>query len=108
MRFFCLSVFLFLACSIHSICSLTNASTFFCEKPKGADTCTSPFLTMRMDSLLVRLYVTCIAISTKIMKMCYLCMLQNDNGMKNNFFLPSAFITFVLITENGDCHQNQS
>ena len=30
-----------------------------------ADTCTSPFFTMRIDSLLVLLYVTCIAISIK-------------------------------------------
>ena len=29
------------------------------------DTCTSPFFTMRIDSLLVLLYVTCIAISIK-------------------------------------------
>jgi hypothetical protein len=28
-----------------------------------ADTCTSPFFTMRIESLLVLLYVTCIAIS---------------------------------------------
>ena len=32
---------------------------------RGADTCTSPFFTMRIDSLLVRLYVTCIAILTQ-------------------------------------------
>ena len=29
----------------------------------GADTCTSPFFTIRIDSLQVLLYVTCIAIS---------------------------------------------
>ena len=32
----------------------------------GADTCTSPFFTIRIDSLLVLLYVTCIAISKVI------------------------------------------
>jgi hypothetical protein len=39
-----------------------NAITFSRGIPKGADTCTSPFFTMRIDNRHVRLYVTCIAI----------------------------------------------
>jgi hypothetical protein len=38
-----------------------NRSTSLLGIPIGADTCTSPFFTMRIDILLVRLYVTCIA-----------------------------------------------
>ena len=34
----------------------------------GADICTSPFFTMRIDSLLVLLYVTCIAISISVVR----------------------------------------
>jgi hypothetical protein len=32
------------------------------EDAVETDTCTSPFLTMRIDNLLVRLYVSCISI----------------------------------------------
>ena len=39
-----------------------NASASFFDIPIGTDTCTSPFLTMRIDSLLVLLYVNCIVI----------------------------------------------
>jgi hypothetical protein len=40
-----------------------NRSTSALDIPIGADTCTSPFFTMRIDSRRVRLYVTCIAIT---------------------------------------------
>ena len=51
------------ASAIQSRCSSMNRSTSFLGMPIGADTCTSPFFTIRIDSLLVLLYVTCMAIS---------------------------------------------
>ena len=44
--------------SLHSICSKNNTLL-------SPDILPSPFFTMRIDSLLVLLYVTCIAISIK-------------------------------------------
>lgn len=51
-----------LATSVRKPLTILRAS--FHDIPTGADTCTSPFFTIRIDSLLVRLYVTCIAIET--------------------------------------------
>ena len=66
-------------------------STSFLGMPLGADIRTSPFFTIRIDSLLVRLYVTCIAISIKKNILFEFCYKGTIKRAKNQIYLVFSF-----------------